>query len=86
MQQRRQISKRTSGSELDWGIILALLLFMIIGLSALFEAATHMQGATAGVALRAVIVQGGFWFIGVLIIVFLLRFDESQLWRLAPIA
>ncbi|CCJ66447.1 MULTISPECIES: FtsW/RodA/SpoVE family cell cycle protein [Leuconostoc] len=86
MQQRRQISKRTSGSELDWGIILALLLFMIIGLSALFEAATHMQGATAGVALRAVIVQGGFWFIGGLIIVFLLRFDESQLWRLAPIA
>ncbi|MGO2674478.1 MAG: rod shape-determining protein RodA, partial [Leuconostoc mesenteroides] len=46
MQQTRQTSRRTSGSELDWGIILALLLFMIIGLSSLYEAATHMQGAT----------------------------------------
>jgi rod shape determining protein RodA len=63
MQQTRQTSRRTSGSELDWGIILALLLFMIIGLSSLYEAATHMQGATTLSAVKVVMNQGIFWFI-----------------------
>ena len=85
MQQTRQTSRRTSESELDWGIILALLLFMIIGLSSLYEAATHMHGATTLSAVKVVMNQGIFWFIGVLLIVFLVRFDGSQLWKLAPI-
>ncbi|MBZ5979191.1 MAG: FtsW/RodA/SpoVE family cell cycle protein [Leuconostoc gelidum] len=82
----RQMSSRTSGSELDWGIILALLLFMIIGLSSIFQAALHSQYGTMQMALRTTIVQGVFWIIGTLIIIFLLRFDASQLWRLAPLA
>ncbi|CDX65797.1 FtsW/RodA/SpoVE family cell cycle protein [Leuconostoc citreum] len=82
----RQISNRTSGSELDWGIILSLLLLMIIGLSSIFQASLHAQYGTMQLALRTTIVQGAFWIIGAIIIAFLLRFDASQLWRLAPIA
>lgn len=82
----RQMSNRTSGSELDWGIILILLLFMIIGLSSIFEAALNSQYGTMQSALRATIVQGVFWILGAIIIAFLLRFDASQLWRLAPVA
>ena len=82
----RQMSNRTSGSELDWGIILTLLLFMIIGLSAIFQAVLHSQYGTMQSALRATIVQGIFWILGTIIIAFLLRFDASQLWRLAPVA
>lgn len=82
----RQMSNRTSGSELDWGIILILLLFMIIGLSSIFEAALNSQYGTMQSALRATIVQGVFWILGSIIIAFLLRFDASQLWRLAPVA
>ncbi|MGX7052238.1 FtsW/RodA/SpoVE family cell cycle protein [Leuconostoc palmae] len=81
----RQISNRTSGSELDWGIILSLLLFMIIGLSSIFEAALHSQYGNVQMALRATFIQGLFWVISAVIIAFLLRFDASQLWRLAPI-
>ncbi|QBR46957.1 FtsW/RodA/SpoVE family cell cycle protein [Leuconostoc kimchii] len=82
----RQMSNRTSASELDWGIILALLLFMIIGLSSVYQAALHSQYGTAQMAVRTTIVQGLFWVIGAIIILFLLRFDASQLWRLAPVA
>ena len=82
----RQMSNRTSGSELDWGIILILLLFMIIGLSSIFEAALNSQYGTMQSALRATIVQGVFWILGAIIVAFLLRFDASQLWRLAPVA
>ncbi|KAA8324415.1 rod shape-determining protein RodA [Leuconostoc carnosum] len=82
----RQMSNRTSGSELDWGIILALLLFMIIGLSSVFQASLHAQYGTMQSAIRATIIQGVFWIIGAVIIAFLLRFDASQLWRLAPVA
>ncbi|MCO6183291.1 FtsW/RodA/SpoVE family cell cycle protein [Leuconostoc fallax] len=81
-----QKNKKVTENDLDWGIILALLLFMMIGLSSLFQAAMHMQGATLASALRPVAIQGVFWIIGAVLIVFLVRFDATQLWRLAPIA
>ncbi len=55
-----QKNKKVTENDLDWGIILALLLFMMIGLSSLFQAAMHMHGATLASALRPVAIQGVF--------------------------
>nr|MWN20582.1 hypothetical protein [Leuconostoc lactis] len=49
-------------------------------------AVLNSQYGTMQSALRATIVQGVFWILGAIIIAFLLRFDASQLWRLAPVA
>ncbi|CAH1857330.1 FtsW/RodA/SpoVE family cell cycle protein [Convivina intestini] len=76
-------SNRSSASELDWGIILILILFMIIGLGSLYLAIAN--GGTGASPVRAVIMQFLYWLVGVGFIVFLVRFDASQLWRLAPI-
>ncbi|MDF7627549.1 FtsW/RodA/SpoVE family cell cycle protein [Lactobacillaceae bacterium L1_55_11] len=75
--------RRSSGSELDWGIILILLCLMIIGLGSLYWA---VAATGQGSPLRALVTQGLYWVVGITMIVFLMRFDASQLWRLAPVA
>ncbi|CAK8054782.1 FtsW/RodA/SpoVE family cell cycle protein [Eupransor demetentiae] len=84
MQQSAHRSSRSSASELDWGIILILILFLLIGVSSLYLAIVN--GGKDASPIRAVIMQLLYWAIGVGAIVFIVRFDASQLWRLAPIA
>ncbi|CAK1242164.1 FtsW/RodA/SpoVE family cell cycle protein [Fructobacillus fructosus] len=77
-------SNRTSASELDWGIILVLILLMLIGLYSLYFAI--LNGGKDASPLRAIIMQLLYWAVGGVMIAFIMRFDAFQLWRLAPIA
>jgi rod shape determining protein RodA len=83
---RKQRYTQEREPSLDWGIVLVLLLFMMIGLGSLFIAGNHDTGGTAATALRMTIMQGLWWVISIGIVIFLIRFDGTQLWRLAPIA
>ncbi|KRN52906.1 rod-shape determining protein [Fructobacillus fructosus KCTC 3544] len=86
MMQRRAAhqSNRTSASELDWGMILVLILLMLIGLYSLYFAI--LNGGKDASPLRAIIMQLLYWAVGGVMIAFIMRFDAFQLWRLAPIA
>ncbi|CAK1247443.1 FtsW/RodA/SpoVE family cell cycle protein [Fructobacillus fructosus] len=77
-------SNRTSASELDWGMILVLILLMLIGLYSLYFAI--LNGGKDASPLRAIIMQLLYWAVGGVMIAFIMRFDAFQLWRLAPIA
>ena len=77
-------SNRTSASELDWGMILVLILLMLIGLYSLYFAV--LNGGKDASPLRAIIMQLLYWAVGGVMIAFIMRFDAFQLWRLAPIA
>lgn len=77
-------SNRTSASELDWGMILVLILLMLIGLYSLYFAI--LNGGKNASPIKAVIIQILYWAIGGGVIAFIMRFDAFQLWRLAPIA
>lgn len=72
--------------SLDWGIVLVLLLLALIGLGALFIAGIHDSNGTVATALRMTIMQGVWWVISLVIVAVIIRFDGTQLWRLAPIA
>ncbi|MCK8617770.1 FtsW/RodA/SpoVE family cell cycle protein [Fructobacillus sp. M158] len=77
-------SKRTSASELDWGMILVLILLLLIGLYSLYFAI--LNGGKGASPVHAVIMQLLYWVVGALMIAFIMRFDAFQLWRLAPVA
>ncbi|MBS9337296.1 FtsW/RodA/SpoVE family cell cycle protein [Fructobacillus parabroussonetiae] len=77
-------SNRTSASELDWGMILVLILLLLIGLYSLYFAI--LNGGKGASPVRAVIMQLLYWVVGALMIAFIMRFDAFQLWRLAPVA
>lgn len=77
-------SNRTSASELDWGMILVLILLMLIGIYSLYFAI--LNGGKGASPIRAVIMQLLYWVVGAFMIAFIMRFDAFQLWRLAPVA
>ncbi|MBS9335614.1 FtsW/RodA/SpoVE family cell cycle protein [Fructobacillus sp. M1-13] len=77
-------SNRTSASELDWGMILVLILLMLIGLYSLYFAI--LNGGKDASPVRAVVMQLLYWVVGAFMIAFIMRFDAFQLWRLAPVA
>ncbi|MBS9338959.1 rod shape-determining protein RodA [Fructobacillus sp. M2-14] len=77
-------TSRTSASELDWGMILVLILLMLIGLYSLYFAI--LDGGKGASPIRAIIMQLLYWVIGAVMIAFIMRFDAFQLWRLAPVA
>ncbi|MFC4761303.1 FtsW/RodA/SpoVE family cell cycle protein [Fructobacillus durionis] len=78
-------SNRTSASELDWGMILVMILLMLIGLYSLYFAILN-DGNGKSAALKAIIMQLLYWGVGAGMIAFIMRFDAFQLWRLAPVA
>ncbi|MDF7637400.1 FtsW/RodA/SpoVE family cell cycle protein [Leuconostocaceae bacterium ESL0958] len=76
-------TSRPSASELDWGMILILILLMGIGLMSLYLAIANNGKDVSPI--RPLIVQLFYWVIGIVAIAFIMRFDASQLWRIAPI-
>ncbi|CAK1222479.1 MULTISPECIES: FtsW/RodA/SpoVE family cell cycle protein [Fructobacillus] len=74
---------RPSASELDWGMILILILLMLIGLYSLYFAI--LNGGKDASPIKAVIMQIVYWIAGGVLIAFIMHFDAFQLWRLAPL-
>ncbi|GAO99390.1 FtsW/RodA/SpoVE family cell cycle protein [Fructobacillus ficulneus] len=75
---------RPSASELDWGMILILILLMLIGLYSLYFAI--LNGGKDASPIKAVVMQMAYWIAGGVMIAVIMRFDAFQLWRLAPFA
>ncbi len=81
----KRIGDEKDNSRVDYGIILNVFILALIGLLALYVAVDHETSANAGNPIKAVIVQGLWYIVSGVIIVFIMQLDAEQLWRIAPI-
>ncbi len=70
-------------SRIDWGIILSVLLLAVIGMVAIYVAASHDTSTTSVV--RTMISQSVFYTLGILLVVVIMQFDAEQLWKVATV-
>ena len=71
-------------SRIDWGIIFCVLLLAIIGIAAIYVAASNDTSSTS--VAHQVLTQIAWYVIGSIMVVVMMQFDSEQLWKLAPIA
>ncbi|WP_127848281.1 FtsW/RodA/SpoVE family cell cycle protein [Lacticaseibacillus hulanensis] len=69
--------------RIDYGILLTIMLLGLIGMGAIYMA-TKNDGSQAA-AVKAVVMQVVWYVIGGIGVIFIMRFDAEQLWRIAPI-
>lgn len=82
--QSSRLSKYEEYSKIDYGIILPVLILSIIGISSIYVAAAHH--VSGGLVLKEVLSQVVWYFLGVILVIILIRLDAKRLWNLAPIA
>ena len=73
---------RKSEDRIDYGIIMTVMLLGLIGMAAVYMAVAN--DSTTGAAIKAVIMQVVWFAIGSVGVIFVMRFDAEQLWRIAP--
>lgn len=76
--------KRDDDSRIDYGIILSIMLLAMIGLVAIYVAASHDKSVASPV--KMVITQLIWYGIGAGLIAFIMQFDAEDLWKLAGYA
>lgn len=74
--------EKTQGDRIDYGIIMTIMLLGLIGMAAIFMAINNHSGSH--VALKAVVMQVVWYAVGTVGVIFVMRFDAEQLWRVAP--
>lgn len=72
----------TTKGEIDWGIIFVVLMLALIGMTSLYVAASH-DSETVSVV-RVVAMQGIWYFLGIVAVLVIMRFDSEQLWKISP--
>ncbi|WP_269057679.1 FtsW/RodA/SpoVE family cell cycle protein [Lacticaseibacillus zhaodongensis] len=75
-------SKKNDGDRIDYGIILTIMLLGLIGMAAIYMAMRN--DGTQASAIKGVIMQLVWFAIGSVGVIFVMRFDSEQLWRIAP--
>lgn len=74
--------EKEQGDRIDYGIIMTIMLLGLIGMAAIYMAISYTSPSST--AIRAVIMQLVWYAIGGVGVVFVMRFDAEQLWRIAP--
>lgn len=74
--------EKEQGDRIDYGIIMTIMLLGLIGMAAIYMAIAYTSPSST--AIRAVIMQLVWYVIGGVGVVFVMRFDAEQLWRIAP--
>lgn len=73
---------RQSEDRIDYGIIMTIMLLGLIGMAAIYMAVAN--DSTPRSAIKAVLMQVVWFGIGSVGVIFVMRFDAEQLWRIAP--
>lgn len=76
------IDEKNQGDRIDYGIIMTIMLLGLIGMAAIYMAINNHAGS--GAAIRAVVMQIVWYAVGTVGVIFVMRFDAEQLWRVAP--
>ncbi|KRM86362.1 FtsW/RodA/SpoVE family cell cycle protein [Liquorilactobacillus vini] len=84
MEGRRTRSEESQDARIDYGIIFSVLVLAVIGMLAIYVAASHDTSTTS--VSHALLMQFAWYVIGTIAIVVIIQFDAEQLWKLAPIA
>lgn len=78
-----QVENKTSLIDrIAWNIIGPVFLLAMIGLYSIYVAATG--DSNVGTPLRATVMQGVWYAISIVIVIFVMQFDAEQLFRIAP--
>lgn len=81
----RQEAKNEAGTQdrVDYGILLTIMLLGLIGMAAIYMAVAN--DSTQRAAIKSVVMQVVWYVVGGVGVIFIMRFDAEQLWRIAPI-
>lgn len=74
--------EKEQGDRIDYGIIMTIMLLALIGMAAIYMAIAYTSPTST--AIRAVVMQAVWYVVGGVGVVFIMRFDAEQLWRIAP--
>jgi rod shape determining protein RodA len=80
--QEAKASEQPKQDRVDYGILLTIMLLALIGMGAIYMAVNN--DSTQGAAIKAVIMQVVWYCVGGVGVLFIMRFDAEQLWRIAP--
>ncbi|WEV40563.1 FtsW/RodA/SpoVE family cell cycle protein [Lactobacillus sp. ESL0684] len=69
--------------RIAWNIVLPIIAFALIGLYSIYFAAAD-DPSHMGSPLKAVVMQGLWYFISIVIVIFVMQFNAEQLLRVAP--
>lgn len=69
--------------RIAWNIVVPVILLALIGLYAIYVAATN-DTTHIGSPMRAVVMQAVWYVISTVIVIFVMQFDADQLFRIAP--
>ncbi len=79
-----EVENKTSLIDrIAWNVIIPVVLLALIGLYAIYVAATD-DPTHIGTPTHAVIMQGIWYLISIVIVVFVMQFDADQLFKIAP--
>lgn len=81
---KRSKKREDTDSRIDYGIILSVMLLALIGLMAIYVAASHDSNIASPV--KAIITQVVWYIIGAGLVAFIMQFDAEDLWHLATYA